>query len=402
MGRTIPRAATSARSAPAGTLYPRFSAEEFARRYAAARGMMAQEGADVLVVYGDSSLNRHNQADVHYLSGFLGNRANYAVLPEARDPVLFAQTHNHVPNAREISSIETRWGGADSGATVARFTREVTSIRGTLGYVGMVPVQHYLTWQRELPGWAFKDVTKAFRHLRLKKSTEELEWLRRGAAFTDAAVQHLISKVKPGMKEYQLGALVEEAALPLGGLPHLYYISSTPQDAPSVCVPRQNLSHRTVERGDVINFEISISHWGYSGQMHRPIFVQAEPNALHRRMWEVALDAYTRCVAALRHGATVEDVLDAGEVIHQAGFTINDGFLHGFGIGLLPPSVGTRQSAHEPATPFTFEADMCVVVQPNVVTRDERAGVQLGNLLSITRDGCECLQTTPVQYFVTH
>ncbi len=384
------------------SLYPRFSAEEFARRYAAARAMMAHEGVDILAVYGDSSLYRHGQADVHYLSGFLGNRNNYVVLPAAGDPVLFVQSYNHVPNAREVSSIETRWGGADSGVTVARYVRETAGKPSTLGYVGVVPVQNYLAWQHELPGWQFKDVTTAFRGLRLKKSAEELEWLRRGAAFTDAAVQHMIDHITPGMKEYELGALVEEAALPLGGLPHLYYISSAPQDASTVCVPRQNLSHRTVERGDVINCEISISYWGYSGQLHRPIFVQAEPNALYRRMWDVALDAYNRCVAALRPGATVEDVLDAGEVIQRAGFTINDGFLHGFGIGLLPPSVGTRQSAHEPARPFTFEADMCVVVQPNVVTPDERAGVQLGNLFHITQDGRECLHRIPVQYFVTH
>ncbi len=384
------------------SLYPRFSPGEFARRYAAARAMMTKEGVDLLVVYGDSSLNRHNQADIHYLSGFLGNRSNYVVLPASGDPVLFAQTHNHVPNAREASSIETRWGCADSAVTVARHAREILGRPGTLGYVGLVPAQHFLTWQRELSGWTLKDVTRAFRRLRLKKSAEELDWLRKGAALTDAAVQNLINKVSPGMREYQLGALIEEAALPLGGLPHLYYISSTPQEASTVCVPRQNLSHRTVGQGDIINIEISISYWGYSGQMHRPIFVRAEPNALYRRLWDVALEAYTRCVAALRPGATVEDVLDAGEVIHQAGFTINDGFLHGFGIGLLPPSVGTRQSPHEPSPPFTFERDMCVVVQPNVVTPNERAGVQLGNLFHINETGCECLQKIPVGYFVTH
>ena len=44
---------------------------------------------------------------------------------------------------------------------------------------------------------------------------------------------------------------------------------------------------------------------------------------------------------------------------------------------------------------------MCVVVQPNVVTPDERAGMQLGNLLRITATGCECLHGVPIQYFVT-
>lgn len=385
----------------AEALYPRFSAAEFGRRYTAARAMMAQEGLDVLVVYGDSSLYRHNQADVHYLSGFLGNRNAYVAMARTGQPVLFAQTHNHVPNAREMSSIETRWGGPDSAMTVAAWVRDVATPPGVLGYVGDVPAKTYLTWQRDLPGWQYKDVTGAFRRLRLKKSAEELVWLRKGTAFTDTAVENLIRKARPGMREYELGALIEEAALPAGGLPHLYYISSTPQDTSTACVPRQNLSHRIIERGDIINCEISISYWGYSGQTHRPIFVQSEPSALYRRLWDVALDAYTRCAAILRPGATVDDVLDAAEIIHEAGFTINDGFLHGFVIGLLPPSVRTRRTADGPQRPFVFEAGMCVVVQPNPVTPDERAGVQLGNLFYINETGCECLHRLPVQYFVT-
>ena len=89
-------------------------------------------------------------------------------------------------------------------------------------------------------------------------------------------------------------------------------------------------------------------------------------------------------------------------MIDERGFTINDGFLHGYGIGLLAPGIGTRQAQRGvPKPPFTFEAHMCVVVQPNVVTSDERAGVQLGNLFRITSDGAECLHQLPLQYYVT-
>jgi Xaa-Pro dipeptidase len=146
-----------------------------------------------------------------------------------------------------------------------------------------------------------------------------------------------------------------------------------------------------------------VSYWGYSGQMHRPIFLGSEPNDLYRRIWDTTLEAYHRCVRALRAGATSDDVLNAGDVIAQQGFTINDGFLHGFGIGLLPPSIGTRESASRrgpPGPAFTFEENMCVVVQPNVVTHDERAGLQLGNLYRIERDGTECLHALPLQYYV--
>ena len=383
-------------------LYPRFSEAEFARRHKAARALMAAEGVDALVVFGNSGIARHNHAEIHYLSGFLGNRNNYVVMTRSSEPVLFVQSHNHVPNAREAASVRTERGGLDSAVTVAHHLIAAGMRRCAIGYVGEIPVQNYLTLQRELAGCELKDVTGAFRRLRLIKSVEEIEWLRSGAALTDMALASLIDNVKPGMREYQLGALIEAIGLTHGGLPHLYYISSGPQDGSAPCVPRQNLSSRELQSGDVINTEISVSYWGYSGQAHRPIFLQSQPSELYRRLWDTTLESYERCVRCLKPGATSEDVLDAAEVIAEHGFTINDGFLHGFGIGLLPPSIGTRQAKRGiPKPPFVFEAGMCVVVQPNVVTHDERAGVQLGNLFLITESGAECLHQLPLQYFVT-
>ena len=383
-------------------LYPRFSDDEFARRHRAARALMAAERVEALIVFGNSGIARHNHAEIHYLSGFLGNRNNYLVIGRDAEPVLFVQSHNHVPNAREASAVRVERGGQSSAVTVAHHLIKAGLKKCAIGYVGEVPVQSYFTWQRELPGCEFMDLTTPFQRLRLVKSAEEIEWLRTGATLTDAALHNLITNVRPGMREYELGALVESAGLAQGGLPHLYYLSSGPQEGSGVCVPRQNLSNRVLERGDVINTEISISYWGYSGQAHRPIFLQARPSALYQNLWDTALEAYHRCVACLRPGATSEDVLDAAEVIAEHGYTINDGFLHGFGIGLLPPSIGTRQAKRGiPKPPFHFEENMCVVVQPNVVTHDERAGVQLGNLVRITRDGTECLHKLPLQYFVT-
>lgn len=384
------------------SLYPRFSDAEFARRHAAALALLVAEEVDALVVYGNSGIARHNHADIHYLSGFLGNRNNYLVMTRTGEPVLFVQSHNHVPNAREVSSIRVERGGSSSAVTVAHHLIEAGVRKCAIGYVGEVPVQSYLAWQRELAGCTFKDVTAAFQRLRLVKSGEEIDWLRKGAALTDTALENLIANVKPGMREYELGALVESVALAQGGLPHLCYLSSAPQEGRGVCVPRQNLSHRVLARGDVINTEISISWWGYSGQAHRPIFLQEQPGKLYRSLWDTALESYRRCLTCLKAGATSEDVLGAADVIADNGYTINDGFLHGFGIGLLPPSVGTRQARRGiPRPPFRFEENMCVVVQPNVVTHDEHAGVQLGNLVRITRDGAECLHRLPLQYFVT-
>jgi Xaa-Pro aminopeptidase len=44
---------------------------------------------------------------------------------------------------------------------------------------------------------------------------------------------------------------------------------------------------------------------------------------------------------------------------------------------------------------MTLQAGMMIVVQPNVITRDQRAGVQVGELVLVTADGYERLHAAP-------
>ena len=89
------------------------------------------------------------------------------------------------------------------------------------------------------------------------------------------------------------------------------------------------------------------------------------------------------------------EVIEAAGVIEQAGFTIIDDLLHGYGGGYLPPVLGSksRPSAHMPNEPF--RAGMVVVIQPNVVTKDGMAGVQTGEMVLITETGIEPFHSVP-------
>jgi Xaa-Pro aminopeptidase len=51
----------------------------------------------------------------------------------------------------------------------------------------------------------------------------------------------------------------------------------------------------------------------------------------------------------------------------------------------------TRSTAHGPVPDFVFEENMTVVIQPNVVTNDGHAGVQVGELVRVTGSGVERL-----------
>jgi hypothetical protein len=44
---------------------------------------------------------------------------------------------------------------------------------------------------------------------------------------------------------------------------------------------------------------------------------------------------------------------------------------------------------------LVFERNMTLVIQPNVVTRDQRAGVQVGELVRVTDHGVASLHRVP-------
>ena len=91
----------------------------------------------------------------------------------------------------------------------------------------------------------------------------------------------------------------------------------------------------------------------------------------------------------------MNEIVEASSVIEAAGFTTCDDLVHGFGGGYLPPILGSRSRPAGPLPELTLRKNMMVVVQPNVITTDGRAGVQTGELFLVTDSGCESLHRFP-------
>src|ERR671939_1075712 len=92
-------------------------------------------------------------------------------------------------------------------------------------------------------------------------------------------------------------------------------------------VPRQYQSDRVLQPDDALITEISGAYWGYSGQIHRTFFL-GQPTDEWARLHAAAEQAYAAIEGVLRDGATIDQVLDAAEVIDAAGYTIFDDLLH--------------------------------------------------------------------------
>ena len=107
-------------------------------------------------------------------------------------------------------------------------------------------------------------------------------------------------------------------------------------------MPCQTPSSRTLRSGDILAIELSIGYQGYAGQALRTIVLDGEPNPLFSDLYATADEAYRAMRDTIRPGATTGDVLEALTFIDDRGYAIIDGLLHGYGIGILPPSLPTR------------------------------------------------------------
>ena len=377
-----------------------------ARRREALTDLLREHRADQALVYG---FDRSGSA-VEWLTGWPVTREAALLLRPGERDLLFVCFNNHVPNARRLApDADVRPGNASAidaalDALASRADRGVTapapSNQGRqrhparLGVIGPVPARAGARLAAAADEIVFLD--RQYTALRLVKSDEELAWMRAGAAMSDDAVAALAAAARPGMTEAECCAALEGAYIAAGGLTHIHYLGVTTMAEPGLCVPAQWPSSRRLRAGDVLTCEVSASHRGYPGQLLRTFTIAAPATPLYEDLHRVAAAAFGAMAARLRAGAVAGDLTAAAaEVILGAGYTIYDDLVHGFGGGYLPPVISRAAVESGQAGDFTFAAGMTVVLQPNVITPDERAGVQTGELVLVTETGWEPLHRYP-------
>jgi Xaa-Pro dipeptidase len=375
----------------------RFSQQEYTRRYGLVSELMGEAGLEALVIYGDS----YRGTEVRWLCDFPPRHDTYLIWPAKGEPTLLVRHFNHVPDAKIVSNVEdTRWGGESSGVTTAEVLLEKGLTNGKIGLVGRIPYKDFKSFRSKVPNVEFVEKDRDFSWLRVTKSEEELNWLRKAGQINDATLKALAQAAAPGKTEYELIAALESAYVKEGGEHVLHFFSTTSMESPQAFVPAQVQKDRVLKTGDVIINEIGVGWGGYTTQEHRAFAVGREPTPLYQRIYDVAVRVHNEILALLKPGATIKELLDVGDTIHEAGFTINDGLFHGYGMGISPPPGGrTRKTVLSPhREEFEFQENMVLVVQPNIVDEASGAGLQIGSTVAISADGVEVLTKYPLDF----
>ena len=367
---------------PRAGQYPRFSEAEIEHRRAALARAMSARGTEHAILYG---ANRFGSA-VPWLTRWPVTREALCVFTPGERDLLLVDFYNHVPNAARIATeADVRWAGSAAIETAISELRRRGAAGSPVAVIGPLPHAAHLALGDVARGVI--EMSADYLRLRLVKSAEEIEWLRVGCELTDRATDALAAALRPGLTEHELADICERAYTAAGGRTHIHYFGVTPMAEPRIGVPAQWTSGRRVEAGDAVSCEISASFWDYPGQVLRTFVVAGEPTQRYVDLHEVADAAFDAIVDRLRPGTAAAELVAASQVIEEAGYTTRDDLVHGFVGGYLPPVLGSRSRQLEPIPDLALEAGMTLVVQPNVVTRDESSGVQTGELVLVTEFG---------------
>jgi Xaa-Pro dipeptidase len=220
--------------------------------------------------------------------------------------------------------------------------------------------------------------------LRMRKDADELAAMRKAALVAEAAFARMLEEVRPGMTEKQAAAALLNHMLQAGAEGPAF--GTLVQFGPSASNPHGASGARTLQPGDMALFDFGAVVDGYPSDITRTVCIGA-PNDEMRRIYEIVQAANAAGRAAVRPGATAEDIDRAArDVIDRAGygeyFTHRTG--HGIGIeGHEPPYLWAGNTLRlEPGMTFTVEPGIYV---PGL------GGVRIEDDMVVTETGGESL-----------
>ena len=375
--------------------YPRFSDVEMTDRHTKLQKFMEETKVDALLVFGFGRFT----TDVFWLTDWPGGREAYVLFQKDQPPVVILQLYNHVPMARVLSVIsDVRWAGANTARTISELLVD-RQLRGSrIGLVGSIPYRHHQQFTDAVGAESLVDVSGGFRSMRLVRSAEEIERLQLASHLTDDSMRAVENGLQIGMREWEIAGLIEPAYLKKGGYAGIHFMTSMPMDKPNFPVPAQYQSDRKLCAGDVLITEISGAYWGYSGQIHRTYSLDREPTSAWANLHGVAVDAFEAIVGLIKEGITSREVEEVADLIHQRGFMVYDDLLHG--VSQTPPIIQTSIGRRHENNDLTFLENMVVTIQPNVITEDQRMGLQFGETVVVGKNGCRSLNNYPREWII--
>jgi len=244
-----------------------------------------------------------------------------------------------------------------------------------------------LTLQRAHPDAQLALGSVILAPLRMRKSPEELEVIKRSGRQADQAVRDARAACRAGASEREI-AEIAQASFKRSGADEVLFTQVA--SGPNGAFPHHHSSNRTLRPGDSVTMDFGGRLEGYASDITRMAFIGTPPPKyveVHRTV-EAAVVAG---MAAARPGALLRDVdVAARSVIERAGY--EQYFIHRVGHGLGLTGHELPSVTHLNTDPI--EEGMVFSVEPGIYLPGE-FGVRLEEIVYIARDGAHRVSELP-------
>ncbi len=229
--------------------------------------------------------------------------------------------------------------------------------------------------------------------LRIIKSEDELNNLRKAAHLADKVFEELLGYIKPGIQEKDIKEKIQELFMKNGadGASFSPIVASGPNSSK----PHYNLDTRYIQEKDIIILDFGCKYKGLCSDMSRTVFVGGVTEE-EKKVYNIVLRSQEAGEKAVREGVTAESVdVIARNVIEEEGygkyFLNRLGHGIGFSVHEAPDIKGGNKRVLEKGMAFSIEPGIYI---------PGKFGVRIENIMVIGQNGPEAVNKAPKEIAV--
>ena len=275
----------------------------------------------------DTNYRYRQNSDFYYLTGFEEPEAIAVISPkdEEHKYTLFVRPRNP---EREIwdgrrAGVEGALSehGADAAYPIEEFSAKlgdiISNARNLYYRIGANPeldaeIIKQMASMRIMgrkninPPEAIIDTGAIIHEMRLIKSADEIELMQRAADIAAEAHVEAMKQVRPGMKEYEIEALIEFIFRKNGAAGPAY--TSIVGAGANATVLHYINNDATLRDGDLLLVDAGAEYRGYASDITRTFPINGRFNAAQREIYDLVLATQVDCVKRARPGISMEEL----------------------------------------------------------------------------------------------
>jgi len=353
------------------------STAELERRWKLVRAAMSAAKIDVLLMQNN---NDHMGGYVRYFTDMPATNGypNTVVFP--RNDEMSVVCQGPFNSSETTAQGDVNWRGVKRIMTTpsyasAHYTKDYDPelaakaltpyAKGTIGYVGTYQMSYAMLdyIKRAFPGATFVDATDLVDKIKVIKSAEELELVKRAAAMQDGAMRAAFAAVKPGMRDTEVAAVAQHYSQCHGSENGIYLCASMPLGQPSKFANR-HLQNRVIQKGDQIALLVEDNGpGGMYTELGRSCVVGVKvPQAMKDEL-AFCMESRKVTLDLLKPGTPSKDVWDGFNAFMRKNGRPDEArlYCHGQGYDLVERPLVRHDE------PMAIEKDMNIVVHPTYI-----------------------------------